>query len=161
MADFMGVSGGAEIARALESFSANVERNMLRGAMRAGAQVIQEEAKARVPKNTGALRDSLRVQTGAKGGKVFAYVKAGRSKKKDDPWYAHLVEYGVKPHVIIAGGGTKKGKALAAGARILGEKVDHPGAQAKPFLRPAFSTKAQSAIDTIADYLRKRIAKGK
>jgi HK97 gp10 family phage protein len=161
MADFLWVKGGGDIARALEQFAPNLERNMLRGALRAGAQVIQEEAKARVPQDTGALRDSLRVKTGAQGGKVYAYVQAGRSKKKGDPWYAHLVEYGVKPHVIIAGGGTKKGKALAAAGRILGEKVDHPGAPAKPFLRPALEAKAQSAIDSVADYLRKRIAKGK
>jgi HK97 gp10 family phage protein len=160
VADF-GVTGGADIAKALEAFTANVERNMLRGAMRSGAQIIQEEAKARVPQDSGALRDSIRVRTGAKGGKVFAYVQVGRSKKKDDPWYAHLVEYGVKPHVIIAGGGTKAGKALAAGARMFGEKVDHPGAAAKPFMRPALSTKANSAIEQIAQYLRTRIAKGK
>jgi HK97 gp10 family phage protein len=161
VADFIGISGGEEIARALEGFAANVERNILRGGLRAGAQVILEEAKARVPQDTGALRDSLSVRTGAKGGKVFALVRAGRSKKKDDPWYAHLVEYGVKRHVIIAGGGTKKGKALAAGARILGEKVDHPGAPAKPFMRPALDAKAGEAIDATAEYLRNRIARGK
>jgi HK97 gp10 family phage protein len=134
---------------------------MLRGAMRAGAQVIQEEVKARVPQDTGALKESIRIRSGNKDGKVYSYVQVGRSKKKDDPWYAHLVEYGVKPHVIIAGGGTKKGKALAAGARILGEKVDHPGAPAKPFMRPALDSKAATALDTIAEYLRKRILRGK
>lgn len=160
MAD-LGVTGGEDIAKALEAMKVEIERNMMRGAMRAGAQVILEEAKSRVPQDTGALRDSLRIRTGAKGGKVFAYVQAGRSKKKGDPFYAHLVEYGVKRHVIIAGGGTKAGKALAAGARILGEKVDHPGFAAKPFMRPALDAKAQSAIDSIAAYLRKRISKGK
>lgn len=178
MVDFIGVRGGAEIARALEEFGANIERNMMRGALRDGAQVIQNDAKARVPQDTGALRESIRVRTGRKGAKVYAYVVAGSSTTKktvkksstrpsgikveySNPWYAHLVEYGVKRHVIIAGGGTKAGKALAAGARILGEKVDHPGTTAKPFMRPALDTKAQSAIDIIADYLRKRIAKGK
>lgn len=178
MADYLDIKGGAEIAKALEEFAAQVERNMLRGGLRAGAQVIQEEAKARVPQDTGALKNSIGIRTGRKGAKVYAYVVAGSSTTKktvkksstrpsgikveySNPWYAHLVEYGVKRHVIIAGGGTKAGKALAAGARILGEKVDHPGFAAKPFMRPALDAKAQSAIDSIAAYLRKRIAKGK
>lgn len=156
------ITGGAELARALAEFPLKVEVNMQRGGLRAGAKVIMEDAKSRVPRQTGALRNSIRIKTGKKqDGSPVAYVVAGRSKKKGDPWYAHLVEFGVKRHVIIAGGGTKAGKVLAAGARILGEKVDHPGAVAKPFLRPALDTKAQSAIDAVANYLRNRIEKGK
>lgn len=160
MADFKGVSGGTEIARALAEFPLKMEVAMMRGGLRSGAVVIAEDAKSRVPVQSGALRDSIRVRTGKKkDGRVFAYVVAG-NRKKDGPWYAHLVEYGVKPHVIVAGGGTKSGKALAAAGRILGEKVDHPGAPAKPFLRPAFHARAGSALDAVADYLRTRIAKG-
>jgi HK97 gp10 family phage protein len=175
VANPFGVSGGEDIAKALKEFPLAMEVAMTRGGLRAGAVIIAEEAKSRVPVQSGALRNSIKVRTGKKkDGSAFAYVVAGTRELKRDasgnykhgskynnPWYAHLVEYGVKRHVIIAGGGTKAGKALAAGARILGEKVDHPGADAKPFMRPALSTKAQSAIDRIADYLRTRIAKGK
>lgn len=172
MAD-LGVKGGEELARALLEFTPNLEKNMMRGAMRAGAKVIADEAKNRVPVDSGELKDSIRVRAGRiRAGKVLFYVQAGSSKpikKKGadgkteykNPWYAHLVEFGVKSHPIIAGGGTKAGKVLAAGARILGEKVDHPGTAAKPFMRPALDSKASSAIEAIADYLRKRIQKGK
>ena len=167
------VTGGAELAAALQQFGANIERNMMRGALRSGAQVIAEEAKSRVPVDSGELKDSIRVRAGRiRNGKVMYYVQAGSSKpikKKGpngkveykNPWYAHLVEFGVRAHVIIAGGATKAGKVLASAARVLGEKVDHPGTQAKPFMRPALDNKADDAIGRVAEYLRARIARGK
>ena len=153
------IQGGKELEQALLSFTIKMEKKMLRGGLRAGAKVIADEAKARVPVKLGKLRDSIRVGTAVKDGQVMATIKAGRNKKKDDPYYANMVEYGTAPHVIVAGGGTKAGKVLAAGARILGEKVDHPGASAKPFMRPALDMKAQPALDRTAEYLRDRIEK--
>lgn len=162
MANPTQITGGDAIARALAEFPVKIEVLMMRGGLRTGALLIAADAKARVPVQSGALRDSIKVRTGKKrDGKVFAYVVAGSRKNKDSPWYAHLVEYGVKPHIIVAGGGTKSGKALAAAGRILGEKVDHPGANAKPFMRPALSSQASNAIEAMAEYLRARIERGK
>lgn len=162
----LNVTGGDAIAKALADFPVKMEVALMRGGLRAGAVVIADEARSRLVSHgsvqTGALRDSIRVRTGKKrGNTVYAYVTAGSRKSKDSPWYAHLVEYGVKPHVIIAGGGTKSGKALAAMGRILGEKVDHPGAPPKPFMRPALDSKTQPAIDAVANYLKNRIEQGK
>lgn len=173
------ISGGAEIAKALADFPLAMEVALMRGGLRAGAVIIADEAKARLKAHgsvqTHALLDSIRVRTGKKrGNTVYAYVTAGDRKLNRDskgnyktgsrynnPWYAHLVEYGTRAHVIIAGGATKFGKALAAAGRILGEKVDHPGAPPKPFMRPALDSKTQASIDAVANYLRNRIEQGK
>jgi hypothetical protein len=67
---------------------------------------------------------------------------------------AHLVEFGTAAHRIEP---KRKGKVLAfevGGETVFTTRVDHPGAQAKPFLRPAGDTKAQAAVDKIAENLR-------
>lgn len=157
MASF-NVKGLAELNRVLNQLPVKVERKLLRGGLRAAAKVIEAEAKRRVPVRTGLLRDSIRVSTGAKrGGKVYAHIKAG-GRKKGQAFYAHMVEFGTARHVILAGGGTKAGKALAIAGRILGAKVDHPGARPRPFMRPALDTQAQKSVEEMAEYLRKRIA---
>lgn len=156
MADFE-IKGGAELEAALRDLPVKLEKNVLRGALRAGAKTFLDEAKLRVPVQSGKLRDSLRISTRVLQGKVMATVTAGGGRSA--VFYAHFVEHGTAPHVIIAGGGTKAGKVLAAGARILGAKVDHPGAVAKPFMRPAFDTKAQTALDQVAQYIRERLGK--
>lgn len=156
MADFE-IKGGAELARALQELPVKLEKNVLRGAIRAGAKVFLDEAKLRVPVASGKLRESLRISTRLVRGRVLGTVTAGGGKA--NVFYAQFVEHGTAPHVIIAGGGTKAGRVLAAGARILGAKVDHPGAAPKPFMRPAFDTKAQSALDTVAEYIRVRLGK--
>src|SRR4051812_1321948 len=151
------IKGAAELYKNMSALPAKIEKNLLRGALRAGGKEYAAEAKARVPVRSGDLRDSIRVSVRALRGRVVAAVKAGGGKKAVH--YAIMVEKGTAPHVIIAGGGTMAGKVLAAGARIFGAKVDHPGAVAKPFMRPAFDTKSGDALDAVTAYLRKRIEK--
>lgn len=153
------IKGGAALQKALGQLPVKLERTILRGGLRAAAKVIEAEAKRRVPKVTGLLHDSIRVSAGAKkSGKVYAHVKAG-GRKKGQAFYAHMVEFGTSRHVILPGGGTKAGKALAIAGRLIGAKVDHPGARPRPFMRPALDTKAQKAIDEMAEYIRRRIDK--
>jgi len=52
----------------------------------AGADLIAESAKARVPVDTGRLRDAIHVETGPEG----AYVIAGNR----DAFYGHIIEHG-------------------------------------------------------------------
>lgn len=144
------IRGLSELHAALQSLPANIERNVLRGGLRAGGQVIAAEARAQVPLATGALRDSVRVsmRVSSKSGTVRAQVKAGNKKA----WYAHLVEFGTARHWIKP----KSRKSLFL-AGLFKEAVDHPGARPKPFLRPAFDGKAQAAIQAMADYIRGRL----
>ncbi len=172
------VTGLAELQKALDEFPAAIERNILRGALRAGANVIAEEARRLVPVKTGQLKESIRVSVRPfPGGKLVATVKAGGRFKvyasgkaiKDAaykttgasgkpvyhaPFYAHFVEFGTARHWIKP----KSRKSLFI-AGLLKELVDHPGARPKPFMRPAFDSKAQAAIEAMADYIRTRLPK--
>lgn len=149
------IQGAAELAKALQDLPVKLEKNVLRGALRAGGKVFEAEAKRRVPVRSGKLRDSIRVSSRIRGGTIVTSVKAGGGKNK--VFYAHLVEKGTAPHVIIAGGGSFTGKVLAAGARILGFKVDHPGSAPRPFMRPAFDTQIEPALEAVRAYIEKRL----
>lgn len=150
--DVTPVKGLAELQAAMDQLPAQIERNIMRAALRAGAKVLLAEAQgtAAFADDTGALRGSLRITTSVRRGTVTAAVKAGPTKRDKRPWYARLVEYGTKAHIIRA----KPGGLLAIGV----SKVHHPGAKARPFLRPALDTKAQAAVQAMAEYIRQRLA---
>lgn len=177
------VKGLRELQRFLEQLPPKLEANVMRGALRAGANLVAADAKARVPVKTGRLRESIRVSTRRSNGTVFASVKVGdrRARKKvsqrngggvrvqyENPFYAHFVEFGTQAHRI----GVKYAKALVlrpnaratagvAGrwvrAGMLAKGVSHPGARPKPFLRPAVAAKSDEAIRTVANTIKRRL----
>ncbi len=144
------VSGLADLQKVLNTLPAKIEANALRGALRAGAKVIADEARAQAPQVSGTLRDSIRVSMRSIRGKVQATVKAGGGKA----WYASLVEFGTAQHYIKP----RKRKSLFL-AGLAREIVDHPGAKAHPYMRPAMDTQAQPALERVAEYLRTRLPK--
>jgi HK97 gp10 family phage protein len=164
MADFE-LKGMAELQKIMDELPAKIEKNILAGALRAAGNVIADEARSRAPfgvpstvaadvygAKPGSLRDSVRVsmRTSNKTGQVRASVKAGDKVA----YYAHWVEFGTARHWILP----KNRKSLVI-AGIMKEKVEHPGARPKPFMRRAFDTKAQAALDAMADYIRTRLPK--
>lgn len=144
------VSGLSELDKLLKELPAKVERNILRGAMRAGAKVFADRAKELVPVKSGQLRDSIKVSTRSRRGRVSATVRAGGNKV----FYAHMVEFGTARHFIKP----RKRKSLFF-AGLAREVVDHPGASPKPFMRPALDGGQAEAVNAAADYIRKRLAK--
>jgi HK97 gp10 family phage protein len=152
MASSVEIKGLAELHKTLQELPAKIERNVLRGGLRAGAKVLEEAARSQVPVKQGDLRKSIRVsmRVSSKTGIVRAQVKAGDKKA----WYAHLVEFGTARHWIKP----KNRKSLFV-AGLFKEVIDHPGAKKKPFMRPAFDGKWRAAIDAMADYIRTRLPK--
>ena len=163
MADIQ-ITGLAELHKALQELPANIERNVLRGGLRAGANVIRQEAVRLAPEapptlvgvklgaRIGELKRSIRVsmRVRSKAGWVNARVVAGNVKA----WYAHLVEFGTARHWIRP----KHRKSLfIAGA--FAEAIAHPGAKPKPFMRPAWDGQHQQALEVMADYIRQRLPK--
>ncbi|MFF4346807.1 hypothetical protein [Streptomyces sp. NPDC001530] len=87
-------------------------------------RAILGDAQHLVPKRTGRLRDSLRAEVHDKVLRVGSL----------DCNYASDVELGTPPHVILP----KNKKALHwPGADHPVRKVNHPGTQPQPYLRPA------------------------
>ncbi|MEH3087721.1 MAG: HK97 gp10 family phage protein [Xylophilus ampelinus] len=141
------VKGLDQLQKMLDTLPAKVEKNILRSALRAGAKPVLDAAKAGAPVRSGALQKSLRISTSAKRGQVRAAVKT-------DKFYARFVEFGTAAHEIVP----EVRAALGFGSVVV-EQVEHPGASAKPFLRPALDSQAQAAVVAAANQIKRRLTK--
>lgn len=163
MASSVEIKGMAELHKALQDLPVKIERNVLRGGLRAGARVMELEAERLCPEGLptldsvkrgarkGELKRSIRITMRAnRSGEVRATLKAGNKVA----WYAHLVEFGTARHWIKP----RSRKSLFI-AGLFKEVIDHPGARPKPFMRPAFDGKWRAAIDAMAEYSRVRLPK--
>lgn len=148
MADDQAIIGGRELDAFLQQLPAKVERNIMRAALRAGANEFKAAAKSGVPVDDGDLRRSIRVTTRAKNGTVYASLKAGG--RMAPHW--HWVEFGTAAHKIRA----RADHSLSFGGVTVRE-VDHPGARPHPFMRPAFDSAAAAAIAAAAAKIRQRL----
>ena len=142
------ILGGRELNAFFQQLPAKVGQNIMRAALRAGANEFKDEIKANIPVASGRLRRSVRVSTRASKGKVMAYVRVGGKKAA----HAQLVEFGTRPHRIEPKRG---GSLLIGGHPVAG--VDHPGAKAQPFARPALDTKTGAAVAAVAAKVRQRL----
>lgn len=149
MADLRHVRGLSQLNAMLQQLPAKVERNVLRGALRAGAQPVLADAKATVPVDSGLLRDGLKISTTAKGGRVTARVRATGKHAFIAAW----MEYGVAAHQIAAG----KGGWLFFGGNYA-KAVQHPGIQPRPFMRPALDSQAGPAVVAAGNYIKRRLS---
>lgn len=152
MAELLNVSGLSELRAALRELPQRVARNVLRGAVNAGATVIRKEVQARAPVYTGSVAEghpppgtlkraiyqkqirelsSLTNQVffvGVRHGKK--YQKQGKKgDKSQDAYYWRFVEFGTSKM------------------------------SARPFMRPAFEVKKVEAVEAIKHYLTERIAR--
>lgn len=162
------VTGVGELQQFLDQLPAKLQKNVLRGAMRAGAKVPLAAARDAVPVGPpssegarlyggyrGALKESLRISTSSRGTTVSARVVAGgKTKGGADVFYAHMVEGGTKPHEIKP----RRHKSLFF-AGLMRQVVQHPGAKAKPFLGPALTRHVRATLDAVGDYIRRRLTK--
>ena len=147
----------------------------MRGALRSGANVLKDEAKANVPVASGALRDGLKVSTRSKGGTVKAILRATGIHGYIAMW----VEFGTRPHLIKvqesekpinvrlsdkrgvlvrASMTTINRNVLKIGNTFVGPTVSHPGSNPRPFMRPALDARAQDAVIASAEYMKKRLS---
>jgi HK97 gp10 family phage protein len=165
------VSGFKELDQALKDFPLQMQRKALDQATRAGAKVVEREAKARWDRMGIADVVTGMAQTRNRTGLTRRKIRVTKSK---DPHmgsayqcsisrYGMFVELGTKGHFITA----KRKKLLArrgvnidfeadsvtSGWSVFGKKVRHPGTVAKPFLRPAFYNNIAEIIETERKYL--------
>lgn len=167
------VVGASELLAAIETIKSSVVAKAARRGLYAAVVVFRDEVRRRAPVRTGALKKSIIAYTRRRkvsgtsqlefvGGvgvakKAFTVSPTGKAKlskkaKGDRAYqkgeiyarnYAHLVEFGTKPHYITKGSsGPVAPKASAGGTPI---RKPHPGAKPKPFFRPAFDSKKAEA----------------
>ena len=147
--DNANITGGRELDAFLQTLSVKVEKNILRSALRQGANVFRDEVRKNIDadhlRDSGDLRRSVRVSTASKGGRVTASLKVGNKRA----FYAHMLEFGVQAHSIKKGASVRSGRNPSADP--------HPGFAPKPFVRPALDTKVPAAILAVTAQIRKRL----
>lgn len=133
MADFkvrggaVGIAGAAEMERLLKLLPERVAERVTKNALRAGARVIRDEAKDRVPVDTGDLRDSVVVRSPTQRQRKHGAALVVVGFEKPISRRAHLTEFGTQ----------------------------HQPAQ--PFLRPAVDEGGRRAIDAIGKSMTRGI----
>lgn len=145
------IAGGRELDDFLQTLAPKMQKNINRAGLRAGAAVLLEEVRQRIPVASGALRDSARITSRARGATVSASVKVGSKTV----WYAHIVEYGTRPHKILP---KRQGGAMQFGG-IETRLVDHPGTRGRPFMRPAIDDKFPQVVQAVAKKIRERLTR--
>ncbi|WP_239016836.1 HK97 gp10 family phage protein [Sphingomonas ginkgonis] len=140
---------------------------VLRGAARAAATVVADEAKAR--SRSTEVAEAVKVATKQEDDRVIAKVQVKGKGAYIAPW----LEYGTSPHFISVDESQRMGMSIGrinqmhkAGSLVIngqfvGATVHHPGATPHPFLRPALDTKEAEAVAQAQRYINSRIARGR
>ena len=118
-----------KLIETLQKFPKNIQKNVMVGAVRAGANVIRDEARRKVPIKTGTLKKSIvSIQRKAQNGLITFSVTPSKGGKNSG-WYAHFVEFGTSKM------------------------------SAKPFMRPAFEQSNNESLEASKKYIAERIPK--
>lgn len=144
------VKGLAELQKFLDQLPAKMEANVMRNALRAGMKEVQPVAQQNIHNVSGLLSKGLKIKTSSRRGVVKARLVATGKHA----FVAKFVEFGTAAHTIAAKAG---GSLFFRG--IFAKLTHHPGAQAKPFMRPALDQQAGAAVSAAAEYIKKRLAK--
>lgn len=139
------IEGGEGLLKELAALGVNVKKT-LRGATRAGAKVIQEEAERNARGVTGSTGKHVRIKVSARQ-RDRVEAEIGATKKK---FHLRFFEAGVQPHEISGAPLVFEGDK---GLIVIGG-VRHPGMPAQPWLRPAFDSRKDAAADAMGEVLR-------
>jgi HK97 gp10 family phage protein len=149
------ITGLADLEKRLLEFSDKLALNVMKGAVRAGAVVIQKEARARAPRSDKPhLLVSRRTKHMRREGKSYqgVWINPGNVRKNIKVRLAprksrtRPVEY----WIYVSQKTAWYWKFLEFGTSKMA---------AKPFLRPAFESMKEQATEAMRDYLAQRIEK--
>lgn len=158
--------GRSEVKAYIAGIPRAMEERVLRGAARAAATVVAEEAELRSISHE--VSAAIKVATKREDGRVIAKVQVKGPGAYIAPW----LEYGTDPHFISVDDSQRNGMSvrrinkavkegsLVIGGNFVGTTVWHPGARPHPFLRPALDTKEGEAFAAAQHYINTRISRG-
>lgn len=156
------VQGLDRLKRKMARLRAQTETDVEPALVKAG-EVVAAEQRRLAPKKTGKLRDSIAVTTGA-AAKYAAFQGSAADRKNravrisagnSEVRYAHLVEFGTKPHKIKP----KNREALKMGSDEFAIEADHPGAAAQPFFFPGYRATRKRARSIVGKAVRESVRK--
>ena len=164
------VRGKSEVRAFMNRIPAEIEDKVLRGAARAAATVVAEEAKLRT--QSSEVRGAIKVASRKEApGRIVAKVQVKGPGAYLAPWE----EWGTAPHLISVDESQRRGMSigrinrlakepdanhsLVIGGKFVGRTVMHPGARPHPFLRPALDLKEAEAIAAAQSYISTRVSR--
>lgn len=152
---WISVEGAEQIERALQE-AADRAANILQEATLAGAEVIRAEAERNAPRATGGLAQNIETtvteRTREQVNVAIGPDVAKASHKARRHFYGLFVEFGTQAHTITP----RRGRALRIGDEFRAA-AEHPGAVARPFMRPALDSRHEEAQQKIADELKAKL----
>jgi HK97 gp10 family phage protein len=174
------VQGGSAVRRKLSKISQYADKP-LKAVLEEVSQVLVDDIKARVPVDTGELRESIEYNISSDGltAVVGPAVKSGAVRKatkgsgfntekvnwgkirkgtKDKLWQvtkAYWVEFGTKGHKVQ----TQIKSALADKQKgeFFGKTVDVPAMPARPFINPAYEAHKDTIKSKVASAFNKML----
>lgn len=161
------VRGKSDVRAFIAVIPEQLTTRVLRGAGRAAANVIANEAKDRSISDE--VSGAIKVATSVTDGLIIAKVQVKGRGAYIAPW----LEYGTDPHFISVDERQREGKSVARinrdvkegslviGGQFVGSTVWHPGARPNPFLRPALDIKEADAIRAAQQYISSRVKGGR
>lgn len=136
------LEGVGDLDRNLEVLERDLRKRIVIDGLFKGSDVTLARVRRLVPKGEGALARSIV----RKKGKASVRIQAGSK----EAFYVGWVEYGTDPHEIRPRG---RRRALRIGSGLYA-RADHPGARAKPFLRPAMDETRDEVVRIAARSIR-------
>ena len=146
------VKGVIELNRLLKQLPGRVARNVARSGLRAGGAVIRDDARANLPSNYGTLKKSIYTKIGRQRSPYLMAARIGPRSggSKYDGWYGHIVEYGT------LGSRAEPVKK----SRTVNHATPLPtGLKPIPFMRPAFESSKERAVDAMRQKIIEGVAK--
>ena len=174
------VAGVDNVRNALKDVRRSVSARILKSAMAYAIRPLVASTAAAAPSQFGTLKRSIisKVKKYTRGGMDRAVVvglvgPASKSKetvskpnvfsfKNNDvvsrpSAYAHLVEYGTKPHNIPFPGFGRKAKKSRATLNTGKHTFRHPGAKAQPFIHPTAKANSAGTIQRFSELVHTRV----
>ncbi|WP_418186735.1 HK97-gp10 family putative phage morphogenesis protein [Aliarcobacter lanthieri] len=119
-----------DLMKVLKKLPKNIQKNIMVGATRAGANVVRDKAKELVPKDTRNLEKSIgTIRRNSKNRAVVHFSVTNRKGRKQshDGWYGHFAEFGTVKQAP------------------------------EPFMRPALEQSQYTSLEASKEYIAKRI----
>ncbi len=155
------LEGLDRLEKKLQELPEKLRRKSLRQALKAGTNIVKDEAKRLAPKAGRAikddflfflsgpdlpkhLRDHIVSQVTVTGDRAWGRVGIDYRQVR----HGHLVEFGTSPHPI----------KIKINNRTI--TVNHPGSRKQPFMRPAVENKGEEAVNTMANMLFDAVMEG-
>lgn len=151
MSDTVQIKGLAELNRALAELPERVARNVLRGAVAAGAAVVRQEAKQRAPVYDQPVSDG-HPPPGSLKRSIYSTQARALSSLLQQVYHVGVVSGQRNPRGL-------RNKAKPAPGAYYWRFVEFGTVKmsARPFLRPAFEAKKFEAVEAIRAYMAERI----